>query len=251
MRNFLIVIEFDGTNYHGWQVQKNAVTIQGVLNQVLAKIFNQDVEIKGCSRTDAGVHAENYYLSVKICSKISCHSLVLALNRNLPSDISAKSCVEVPSDFHARYSCIAKSYVYKIWNYRYRNAFLYGKALHYWYDLDINLLNDAAKEMLGKHDFSSFCTKNNCQQENKERKIFQVSVKKIGSIVKIFMVADGFLYNMARIIVGTLLRVAQKKIKPSEISGIIESKNRKNAGDTVPAYGLYLHDAYYEKLNKF
>lgn len=248
-RNLLIIIEFDGTNYHGWQVQKNATTIQGVLNQVLAKILKQEVEIKGCSRTDAGVHAENYCLSVKINSQISCHALVLAMNRNLPPDISAKNCIEVPKNFHARYSSKAKEYAYKIWNYRYRSAFFANRALHYWYDLDVELLNVASRKFIGKHDFSAFCSKNNCQQDDKCRDIKDMSVKKIGNIVEISIIADGFLYNMARIIVGTLLLVAQKKIEPDEISKIIESKGRKNAGDTAPPYGLYLRKVYYDEFD--
>lgn len=247
-RNLLVVIEFDGSNYHGWQVQENALTVQGVLNDVLKKILSQDVEIKGCSRTDAGVHAENYCFSAKIKSKISCHSLILALNRNLPPDISAKKCVEVDKNFHARYSCIAKEYVYKIWNHRYRSAFLSKKALHYWYDLDIDLLNEVAENFIGKYDFSAFCTKNNCQQKDKVREIKKIEIKKFGNMVEIFMTADGFLYNMARIITGTFLKVAQKKIKPSQIKEIIYSKDRKNAGDTVPAYGLYLHRVFYKNV---
>ena len=156
MRNILLSLCYDGTRYHGWQIQKNAITVQEVFQNALIKILNVCPDIKGCSRTDSGVHANMYCVSMKIDSNIPCERLKMAINKFLPNDIAVNTAIEVPTDFHARYSCIGKEYVYKIWNKQVRNPFLDGRAFHYWYPLNIEKLNMAAYNFVGTHDFTSF-----------------------------------------------------------------------------------------------
>ncbi len=249
MRNVLMSLRYDGTNYHGWQVQKNAVTVQEIFQGALAKLLGEDVDIKGCSRTDAGVHANMYCVSAKIDSKIPCERLTMALNRFLPRDIAVTGAVEVPLDFHARYSCSGKEYVYKIWNEPVRNPFWHGRAFHYWYYLDVEKLDSAAKNFIGTHDFTSFCTIDKRNPENMVRTVKAFSVERNGGLVEMRVTADGFLYNMVRIMVGTLLRVAMGRIEPHEIPDIISAKDRAKSGPTAVAHGLYLNRVFYDGIN--
>lgn len=249
MRNILLSICYDGTNYHGWQIQKNAITVQEVFQNVLFEILSEPVDIKGCSRTDSGVHANMYCVSAKINSNIPCERLKMAMNRFLPSDVAVTGAIEVPLDFHARYSCCAKEYVYKIWNQQVRNPFLNGRALHYWYPIDVEKLNLAAKNFIGTHDFTSFCTLDSRNPENLTRTVKEFVVEKNNGLVTMKVSADGFLYNMVRIMVGTLLQVAARKISPDDIKSIIEAKNRAMAGPTAVAYGLYLNRVFYDNIN--
>lgn len=249
VRNVLLSMCYDGTNYHGWQIQKNALTVQEVFQNALLKILNEDVDIKGCSRTDSGVHANMYCVSVKINSNIPCERLKMAMNRFLPKDIAIKNVAEVPMDFHARYSCRGKEYIYKIWNEQVRNHFLHGRAFHYWYKIDVGKLNLAAKNFIGTHDFTSFCTLDSRNPENMIRTVKDFVVSRNDGLVTIKVTADGFLYNMVRIMVGTLLSVSMGKISPSEIKGIIEAQNRAKAGPTAVAYGLYLNKVFYDSVN--
>lgn len=247
-RNIAVTISYDGSAYHGWQVQKNALTIQEVFQNALYKIIKEKVDIKGCSRTDTGVHAKMYVINFKTNCKIECENLILALNKFLPNDMAAIDCKEVGSEFHARYSCVAKEYVYKIWHSRIKNPFLNGRVFHYWYPLDIKKLNEAAKCFLGPHDFTSFSTLDKRETKNMVRtieyfEVYQSPENK--NIIEFKVKADGFLYNMVRIMIGTLLRVAQDKIKKEDIPKIIEAKNRSKAGPTAPAQGLYLNKVFY------
>jgi tRNA pseudouridine(38-40) synthase len=157
MRNLLLVIRYDGARYHGWQVQQNAVTVQQVFQDALERILGERPDVKGCSRTDAFVHALEFCVSFRTERGIPCGRLVGALNHFLPEDIAVLSCREVPVEFHARYSCTGKEYQYLIWNRKERDPFLRGRALHYWYPLDLGRLNRAAAFFLGAHDFTSFC----------------------------------------------------------------------------------------------
>ena len=249
MRHILLSICYVGTNYHGWQIQKNALTVQEVFQGALFKVFDKIVDIKGCSRTDAGVHANMYCVSVKTESNIPCNRLKLAINKFLPGDIVVNAVVEVPLDFHARYSCIAKEYVYKIWNAPVMDPFLYGRALHYWHPIDTEELNLAAQYFIGTHNFTSFCTYDKRKSQNMIRTIKNFAIGKNGALVTIRVTANGFLYNMMRIMVGTLLLVARKKISPESIKDIIEAKDRAKAGPTAVACGLYLNKVFYENVN--
>ncbi len=246
LRNLLVTISYDGSRFHGWQIQQNAITVQEVFQSSLQKIIGDDFEVKGCSRTDSGVHANMYCVGVRLNHPIQPLRLKAALNRWLPKSIAVLDCVEKELDFHARYSCKSKEYIYKIWNSEVRNPFLDGYALHYRYPIDESLLNKAAQAYVGTHDFTSFCTFDNREAGDMRRSVKAFSVTRCDELVTMSVEADGFLYNMVRIMVGTLLRVQQGKIKPDEIPQIIEKKNRKFAGPTAQPCGLYLNKVNYQ-----
>ncbi len=245
LRNILLTITYDGKCFHGWQIQQNAYTVQEAFQTALEKITGERTDVKGCSRTDSGVHANRYCVSVKLSHPIPPERLKAAMNRWLPRSVAVLSCVEVDADFHARYSCKSKEYIYKIWNSEVRNPFLEGYALHYCYPLDVETLNAAAQAYVGKHDFTSFCTPDNRETGDMTRCVKSFSVTREGDLVLMRVEADGFLYNMVRIMVGTLLRIAQGKIPLDGIPAIIEKKNRQFAGPTAQACGLYLNRIYY------
>ena len=244
-RNLLIKLSYDGAHYHGWQIQENAVTVQQVFQEALYKITGRQEDIKACSRTDTGVHAREFCVSVKTESPIAPERLQAALNHYLPQDMAVRSCETMPLDFHARYSCRGKEYVYQIWNHPVRDPFLKDRALHYWYPIDEALLNRAAAHYLGAHEFSSFCTLDKREKGDLTRTVTTARVDRRGDLVTFTVAADGFLYNMVRIMVGTLLRVQQGKFSPEDIPGIIAAKDRKAAGPTAPACGLYLNRVFY------
>ncbi|HZJ78319.1 MAG TPA: tRNA pseudouridine(38-40) synthase TruA [Clostridia bacterium] len=245
MRNILLSLCFDGTAYHGWQVQKNAITVQEVLQNAVEKIVGKREDVTGCSRTDSGVHANVYCCNMKTQSTIECENLVLALNANLPPDIVVTDCFEVLSDFHARYSCISKEYIYKIINTKTRNPFYVNRYLHYKYPIDERTLDKAAKGFIGTHDFCGFASSGG-SVKNTVRTVKNAKVERFGDEVIFTVEADGFLYNMVRIMAGTLLGVAQNKINADDIKKIIESCDRNMAGITAPAHGLYLNKVKYD-----
>lgn len=249
MKNLLLNLSYNGRNYHGWQIQKNARTVQEVFQEALFRTLGEQVDIKGCSRTDSGVHANMYCVSFKTRSSIPEEKLPFALNKFLPDDICAHSCRVVDDDFHARYSCSGKEYIYKIWNSPFRNPFLDGFALHYWYPLDIIKLNEACREFLGTHDFSAFCTKDARNPKNMIRTIKNFNVRKNDELVTVTVEADGFLYNMVRILVGTLLHVSMGRIQVNDIKDIINSKDRLKAGPTAVPCGLYLNRVFYTGID--
>lgn len=244
MRNLLMTIQYDGSAYHGWQVQSNALTVQEVFQNAVEKVFRSRLDIKGCSRTDSGVHANMYCVSLKTDMNIDCLGALRAMNTALPPDIAVIDCREVPSDFHPRYSCKSKEYVYKIYNGSIRNPFLQKYTFHYRYALDAELMDREAQAFLGKHDFSGFCSARS-DIEDTVRFVKNVSVKREGDMVLFTVEADGFLYNMVRIMVGTLLFVNEGKIKPGELKDVIDSKDRSRAGKTAPPQGLYLNRVNY------
>ena len=245
LRNILLTISYDGKNFHGWQIQNNALTVQEVFQNALKKIIGEDFDIKGCSRTDSGVHANMYCISLKTVHPIVPERLKSALNRWLPLTVAVLDCIEVDDDFHARYSCKSKEYIYKIWNTEVRNPFLDGYALHYRYKIDEKILHRAAQAYVGKHDFTSFCTLDSREKGDLSRTVKSFSVEREGDLVIMRVEADGFLYNMVRIMVGTLLRVQQGKIPVDGIREIIEKKDRKFAGPTAQPCGLYLNKVNY------
>lgn len=245
MRNLLLTISFLGTAYHGWQIQKNAVTVQQRLQEALKAVLGKQPEIKGCSRTDTGVHAERFCVSVKTESRIPCDRLPVALNVNLPKDIAVVSCIEVPDDFHARYSAKGKRYVYKILNTPLRNPFYEDLALHFPQPIDEKKLNEACHAYIGTHDFAAFCSSGSSVTDT-VRTVFDAKVWREDDIVIFSVSADGFLYNMVRIMAGTLLAVAEGKISEESIPEIINSKKRSYAGITAPPCGLYLKEVFYD-----
>ncbi|MBQ2842455.1 MAG: tRNA pseudouridine(38-40) synthase TruA [Clostridia bacterium] len=244
MRNLLLTISFDGTAYHGWQVQENAVTVQQTVQDALEHICSKRDNIVGCSRTDAGVHANMYCCNIRTDSAIDCKKLVGALNAVLPKDIAALDCKEVDFEFHARYDCKSKEYIYKIWNSPNKNPFLYNYSLHYKYPLDEKFLSEQAKAFMGTHHFDSFCAAGS-SVEDTERTVVNACVEREGDMVIFRVEADGFLYNMVRIMVGTLIDISRGRIPPDSIESIISAKNRSAAGYTAPAHGLYLNKIHY------
>ncbi len=244
MRNLLIEISYDGSGYHGWQIQKNAVTVQQVFQKAVEKVFGGQTDIKGCSRTDSGVHAYSYFVSLKTEQNIPAERIPAALNTYLPKDIAVLSCTEVDYDFHARYSVKSKEYIYKLYNGKIRNPFYNKYAYHYRFPVNEEYLNNEAKSFIGTYDFSGFCSAHS-GVEDTVRTVYNFDVFRKGDMVYFKVEADGFLYNMVRIMVGTLLFVNEGKIKQGTLKGIIESKNRKLAGKTAPAEGLYLNKVNY------
>lgn len=245
MRNLLFTIAYDGSGYHGWQIQQNARTVQGAFQEALYKATGLREDLKACSRTDTGVHAREFCLSLKTESLVSPQRMTAALNHWLPEDIAVKSCREVPEDFHARYSCQGKEYCYEIWNHPVRDPFLRGRALHYWYPIDETLLGRAAEYYVGTHDFTSFCTLDRREKGDLTRTVTRAQVERQGDRVTFIVAADGFLYNMVRIMVGTLLWVQQGRLRPEDIPEILDAKDRAAAGPTAPASGLYLNRVFY------
>lgn len=244
-KNILLTICYDGSQFHGWQIQKNALAVQEVFQNSLYKIIGENADIKGCSRTDSGVHANMYCISVKTYHQIPPQRLKMALNRFLPNSIAVIDAKYVPLDFHARYSCKSKQYIYKIWNNEIRNPFYEKYALHYRYKIDEKLLNYSSQSYVGKFDYTSFCTLDSREKGDLTRDVKMFSVQRDGDMVMMIVEADGFLYNMVRIMVGTLLRIQQGKISPDGISYIIDKKDRGFAGPTAPACGLYLNKVNY------
>ncbi len=245
MRNLLFKIAFEGSAFHGWQQQENAVTVQGELKSAFYRLTGEDVNIIGCSRTDAGVHANEYYFSVKTDATIPTGSFPVALaSAKLPGEISVVSCKEVTDDFNARFDSIKKEYIYVFENTVIPSPFNYKRAMNYKYYMNVEDMNEAAKAFIGEYDFSAFCA-SGAQVVSKVREIYEASVERQGELVVFRVCGNGFLYNMVRIMAGTLLYVSMGKIKKDEISDIIKSQDRTRAGITAPPDGLYLNKVYF------
>ncbi len=243
-RNLLLTLQFCGSRYHGFQVQKNAVTVCQVVQDAIEKVFGSRLDVKGCSRTDTGVHALMYCMSMRCWMGIPCDKLVYALNQHLPEDVVVTYCKEVPLEFHARYSAMGKEYIYKIHNSRIGDPFSPNLRYRYGYPLDEAFLDKQAKAFIGTHDFSAFQSKGS-DVEDTVRTIWDFSVTRQGDQVAFVVRGDGFLYNMVRIMVGTLVYIAMGKIAPGSIPVILASKDRAQAGKTMPACGLYLSKVFY------
>ena len=244
MRNLKVTMAYRGTAYHGFQRQENALGIQNVIEEKLSAITNAPVKINGCSRTDTGVHANEYCFSFETEHRIPCNNIIRGMNSILPNDLAILNCEEVAEDFHARYSCKAKEYQYLIINRMSKDPFLADLALHYPYAMDTELMAKSAQDFVGTHDFTSFCGTAN-QKENSVRTIEYFKVEKDENLVKLIVKGDGFLYNMVRIMVGTLIFINEKKLAPDSIPQILAAKDRNFAGKTAEAHGLYLNKIFY------
>ncbi|WP_454052623.1 tRNA pseudouridine(38-40) synthase TruA [Clostridium sp. Marseille-Q7071] len=244
MKNIKLIVEYDGTNYSGWQKQNNNITVQGTLEEILSELTKEKIEIIGCSRTDSKVHARKYICNFHTNSTIPSHKFREALNVGLPCDIAILESSEVPLNFHARYDCIGKKYSYTILERSVKATIDRNFTYQCKYNLDIAKMQEATKHFIGTHDFSAF-RNNGSSVKTSTRNITELKVEKLGNYVKIYASADGFLYNMVRIIVGTLVDVGTNKIKPETIIDIINSKDRSEAGKTAPPQGLCLEEVYY------
>ncbi|MHC1695718.1 MAG: tRNA pseudouridine(38-40) synthase TruA [Eubacteriales bacterium] len=235
---------YDGSGFHGWQVQSNAYTVQQAVQDALEATLGVRPDVTGCSRTDSGVHAGDYCCHIDLDKPFDLSKLPSALNVRLPKQAAVTAAYEVPQDFHARYSVVQKEYLYRIWNAQSRNPFLEGRAYHYSYKLDLERMRCAAGFLVGEHDFSGFMSSGS-DIEDTVRDIKYCQIEKNGDMVEIYIAADGFLYNMARIITGTLLYFSQLGLDPSVMEDIIASRDRKRCGFTAPAHGLYLNKVVY------
>ncbi len=259
-RRILLRVAYDGTNYHGWQVQPNAKTIEGELNRVLTQLTGEKIQVTGASRTDAGVHALGNVAVFDTASKIPAEKFSYALNQRLPEDIVIQSSLQVADDFHPRHCDCCKTYEYDILNrtfplpaYRNTAYCLYG-------DLDLDAMRRACQAFPGEHDFASFCAAG-AQVQTTVRTIYSLEVleqplavtgRGVSSqrsperLLTIRVRGNGFLYNMVRIIAGTLVEVGRGHIRPEEVEGIIDACDRAKAGPTAPARGLRLVEIKYD-----
>ncbi len=242
---YLLTISYDGRRYCGYQKQKNGLSVQEVLTEAAQNLFGEKAKITGCSRTDSGVHALGFKATLECQdTSIKAEKIAVAMNSRLPEDIAVTSSCEVPDDFHPRYSVKEKEYRYVIHCAPVRDPFLQGRAYHCPRKLNVPLMDNAAQSLVGTHDFKAFMATGS-KIEDTIRTVFSCSVTENGDTVTVSVRGDGFLYNMVRIIVGTLIAVSDGKISPDEIADIIASKDRKRAGATAPAHGLYLYDVKY------
>jgi tRNA pseudouridine38-40 synthase len=238
VNNIKLVIEYDGTNYAGWQQQKNGKTIHQTLNKAIVKVVNEKITLHGAGRTDAGTHAIGQVANFKTQSSIPLFNLAQAINYYLPKDIVVKSAKKVPEKFHSRYSAKSKVYRYTILNSKTRSAIGRNYCHYYATDLDIEKMQKASKALIGKHDFSTFKSKS--EVISSVRTIKKLEIKRKGEYLFFTIEADGFLYKMVRAIVGTLLEVGRGKMTIGKFRETVKSGIRSKAGNTVPANGLCL-----------
>lgn len=244
MRNIRITIAYDGTRYHGFQVQKNALSVCQVFQDAVERVTGKRWDVKGCSRTDTGVHANMYCLSIRCDTGIPCDKLVPALNRYLPPDIAVREAEDAAPDFHARYHCTGKEYVYRIHNSRVKDPFAPHLSYRLGFPLDVPLLRREALDFVGTHDFAAFQSAGS-DVEDTVRTVRSFRVEREGEFVLFTVEGDGFLYNMVRIMVGTLVHIAMGRIPPGSIPEILISRDRGRAGKTMPPQGLFLNRVFY------
>lgn len=246
MRNLKVCIAYNGAAYHGFQRQSNALTIQQVIEDRLRKLLKAPTAINGCSRTDTGVHAKQFFFSFRTGSSIPCDGFVKGMNALLPDDIAVLSCEDADEDFHARFSAKGKEYIYRVKNTPQRDVFTDRLALWYHGTLDERAMDKAAKLFIGEHDFAAFC-----KAEAKEhlrstvREIYDFSVRRENDEVIFTVSGSGFLHNMVRIMVGTLIYVSEGKRTESDILHSLETGVRETAGKTIDPRGLYLNRVFY------
>ena len=229
MKRVKLVVAYDGTNYHGWQVQDNGITIEEVLNRTISELVQEDIKVIGASRTDAGVHACGNVAVFDTESRIPGDKFSFALNQRLPEDIRIQESCEVDADFHPRYADTVKTYEYNILNRRFELPTKRLYAAFCYYPMDIERMNQAAAYLVGEHDFKSFCSAG-AQVQTTVRTIYAVNVTKADDMVHIRITGNGFLYNMVRIIAGTLMQVGTGLMEPEQVKEILEARDRSKAG---------------------
>ena len=243
----LLKISYLGSAYNGWQVQKDRKTVQKTMQDAVETAFGKRFPITGCSRTDSGVHANMFCCTVEfgdIRTSIPIEKIPVILSRLLPDDISVYDACRVPDSFHPRYDATGKEYIYLIWNGAVKNPFLTERAMFYPKPLDVNLMNEAARCFLGKHNFASFMSSGS-KITDTIRRIDTSRVEREGDKIMFTIAGNVFLYNMVRIMAGTLIEAGSGKIAPNDVSEIIRACNRKKAGATAPSCGLYLNRVFY------
>ena len=249
MKRVKLIVAYDGTNYCGWQVQPNGITIEEVLNRSLSNLLGEKIEVMGASRTDSGVHSLGNVAVFDTNTRMPADKIAFALNQRLPEDIVVQGSCEVPSDWHPRYQESTKTYEYRILNRTFRMPTRRLDTYFYHYPLDVEQMSEAASYLVGTHDFASFCAAN-AQVKSTVRTIYSCTAQKENDIITIRVTGNGFLYNMVRIIAGTLIEVGAGKRRPVEIKDILVAENRDAAGPTAPAQGLTMMGIEYEEKLK-
>ncbi len=245
MKNIAMRLRYDGSRYHGWQVQKNAITVAQTMEEALAKVCGERVKLTGCGRTDAGVHALRYCANFHSDCTVPVDRMPLAVNSRLPDDIAVVDAVEVPDDFNAIGSCVKKEYVYKILNSRIPDPFLADRVCFYPQRLDISLMQAAARAFEGTHDFKAVRSEGT-QTKTTVRTVYWCRAEKDGDLITVSICANGFLYNMCRAMVGTMVYASYGKLIPEEIPALLEKRDRRLTGPTMPPQGLYLNRVWYD-----
>lgn len=247
MKRIRLVVAYDGTNYHGWQIQPGRVTIESELNKALTNLLGEEIQVIGASRTDSGVHAMGNVAVFDTDHRMPADKICFALNQRLPGDIRVQTSEEVPPDWHPRKHRCTKTYEYKILNRRVEMPThrYYTHFCHF--DLDLDKMRQAAALLTGEHDFKSFCSVRT-QVTDTVRTVYSIDVlKEPEDIITIRVIGSGFLYNMVRIIAGTLMSVGMDQLAPGSMSGILEACDRRASGPTAPARGLTLVRMEYEE----
>lgn len=248
MKRVKMIVAYDGTNYKGWQVQPNGITIEEVLNKKLSELLGEDIAVCGASRTDSGVHSLGNVAIFDTNTRMPADKISFALNQRLPEDIVVQGSCEVPSDWHPRYQNSTKTYEYRILNRTFRMPTRRLDTYFYHYPLDVEKMQQAAAHLVGEHDFKSFCAVG-AQVKTTVRTIYACDVEKRDDIITIRVTGNGFLYNMVRIIAGTLVRVGGGEIAPEQMPDILAACDRAAAGPTAPAHGLTMMGIIYEGEN--
>ena len=246
MKNIALKLMYNGAAYHGWQVQKDLPTVAETLEKALSSVCGGRVKVTGCGRTDAGVHAERYVANFRTDSRIPCERLPLAVNTRLPDDIVVVRAVQVPDSFNAIGSCRRKEYTYKIYNSRLGNPFYVNRAWFYPKHLDESVMARAAAQFVGTHDFRAVRSVGT-ETKTTVRTVYYFDVERAGELISCRVCANGFLYNMVRAMVGTIVYAAEGKLAPEDIPAILAAGNRTLAGPTVPPGGLYMTKLWYEE----
>lgn len=244
MKRVKLTVAYDGTNYHGWQVQPNGNTIEAELNRHLSELLREEIRVTGASRTDAGVHALGNVAVFDTAARMPAEKISYAMNTRLPADIRIQESCEVAPDFHPRFCAAVKTYEYRILNRRFPDPTKRLYSYFYYYPLDVERMRAAAAYLVGEHDFQSFCTMKP-EMENTVRRIYSLDIEKEGDVILLRVTGNGFLYNMVRIIAGTLIRVGGGFFSPEDMQTILEGKNRKLAGETARPEGLTLVEIRY------
>ena len=244
MKRVKLIVAYDGTNYNGWQVQPNGITIEGELNHHLSELLKEDIHVTGASRTDAGVHALGNVAVFDTNARMPAEKISYAMNTRLPADIRIQDSCEVSPDFHPRFQKTTKTYEYRILNRRFPDPTKRLYSFFYYYPLDVVKMQQASLYLVGEHDFQSFCTAKP-GVDNTVRTIYSLEVMKEEDIITIRVSGNGFLYNMVRIIAGTLIRVGGGSIRPEQVKEILEAKDRTRAGHKAAACGLTLVEVEY------
>lgn len=245
MRNIKITIRYDGTNYSGWQFQKNGASIQETIEKALKAITGEKVHVTGSGRTDAGVHAKAQVANFRTRSKLPLKRLQMALNSAFPDDIVVTRIKEAGPKFNAQHSARSKLYCYTIVNNDFNDPFLRNFAAKSFYKLDLSLMRKAAKILIGRHDFKAFQTKDGEKDKNSVRTIKKIRIEKRDDVVTFYIEANGFLYNMARNIVGTLIEAGRGKFSLAYVREVLAKKDRRLSGPAMPAKGLSLDEVKY------